>query len=432
MDLATKKLTPLPLPEGRRVSFGDARFTGDGRGLYVASDAGGEFRTLGRVDLATMETTWLSASIPWDVESIEVSPDGTRVAFTTNEDGASKLFFLEGDRPRAVELPLAIVGGMKFSPDSKRLGMTLARPDAPPDVYVLDEAGKLERWTYGEVGGLDASRFVTSERISWPSFDGREIPGYITRLKQRFLPSMTRRERLPVLIDIHGGPESQHRPYFNPSAQFLALELGIAVIHPNVRGSTGYGRTFTSLDDAGRREDSVKDIGALLDWIARQPDLDASRVAVTGGSYGGYMSLASLVHFGDRIRAGIDVVGIANFKTFLANTSAYRQDLRRAEYGDERDPEMAATFERISPANHAEKIRSALLVAHGVNDPRVPVSEARQIAEKVRAAGGRVWSVYAGNEGHGFGRKENRDYLAAVTVLFLEEFLLPNAAAEPR
>jgi dipeptidyl aminopeptidase/acylaminoacyl peptidase len=173
----------------------------------------------------------------------------------------------------------------------------------------------------------------------------------------------------------------------------------------------------------------VRDVGALLDWIAKDPALDASRVAVTGGSYGGYMSLATLVHFGDRVRAGIDVVGIANFRTFLANTSAYRQDLRRAEYGDERDPAMAATFDRISPANSAEKIRSALLVAHGVNDPRVPVGEARQIAERVRGAGGRVWTVYAANEGHGFQKKENRDFLAAVTAMFLAENLLGEAAA---
>jgi dipeptidyl aminopeptidase/acylaminoacyl peptidase len=423
MDVATRKITPVPVPGGSKASSGNAKFTGDGRGLYLASDAVGEFHTLAHVDLATMDYTWLTSDIPWDVTSIDVSPDGKRVAFTTNEDGASKLFLLDDGRIRPVELPLSIVGGVEFSPDSRRLAMTLSRPDAPADVYVLGENG-LERWTYGEVGGLNAARFRTAERISWPTFDGRAIPGYITR------PAKT--GKAPVLIDIHGGPESQHRPLFNPSAQFLALELGIAVINPNVRGSTGYGRTFTSLDDAAKREDSVKDIGALLDWIATQPDLDASRVAVTGGSYGGYMSLACLVHFSDRIRAGIDIVGIANFRTFLANTSAYRQDLRRAEYGDERDPAMAETFERISPANHAGEIRSALLVAHGTNDPRVPISEARQIAEKVRAAGGRVWTVFASNEGHGFGKKENRDYLNAVTVLFLEEYLLAETTPGPR
>lgn len=416
MDLATRKLTAVPAPGGVKAAFGDARFTGDGKGLLVATDAAGEFHTLARVDLETMGYTWLTRDIPWDVASIEVSPDGKRVAFTTNEDGASRLYFLEGDRARPVEIPLGIVFGLDFAPDSRRLGLSFARPDAPPDAYVLDE-GKLERWTFSEVGGLNASRFVTPRRIAWKSFDERMIPGYLTR--------PAKEGKVPVLIDIHGGPEGQHRPFFSGFTQFLAVEMGIAVIHPNVRGSTGYGKTFTALDNAEKREDSVKDIGALLDWIAAQPDLDASRVAVMGGSYGGYMSLASLVHYGDRIRAGIDSVGVANFTTFLKNTSAYRQDLRRAEYGDERDPKMAEFFERISPANHADKIRSALLVAHGKNDPRVPLSEAEQIAAKVRAAGGRVWTVYASNEGHGFARKENRDYFTAVMAMFLEEHLLP-------
>jgi len=415
MDVATRKLTPVPVPGGGKAAFEDARFTGDGKGLLVACDAAGEFQTLARVDLETMAFTWLTRDIPWDVGSIEVSRDGKRVAFTTNEDGASRLWLLEGDRARAVDLPAGIVFGMKFSPDARRLALSLSRADAPADVYVLEDA-RLERWTFSEVGGLNPARFVTPRRIAWKTFDERMIPGWLTR--------PAKDGKVPVLIDFHGGPEGQHRPNFSGLTQFLAVEMGIAVIQPNVRGSTGYGKTFTTLDNAEKREDSVKDVGALLDWIGTQPDLDASRIAVTGGSYGGYMSLASLVHFGDRIRAGIDYVGVANFTTFLKNTSAYRQDLRRAEYGDERDPKMAEVFERISPANHADKIRSALLVAHGRNDPRVPLSEAQQVAAKVRAAGGRVWTVYAANEGHGFQRKENRDYLTAVTVAFLEQNLL--------
>jgi dipeptidyl aminopeptidase/acylaminoacyl peptidase len=197
--------------------------------------------------------------------------------------------------------------------------------------------------------------------------------------------------------------------------------MGIAVILPNVRGSAGYGKTYLQLDNAEKREDSVKDIGALLDWIAKQPELDASRVAVTGGSYGGFMVLSSLTHFGDRIKAGVDYVGICNFNTFLANTSPYRVDLRRAEYGDERDPKMKAVFDRISPANQADKIVSALLVAHGKNDPRVPFSEAEQIVAKVRSHGRTVWTVYADNEGHGFAKKDNADYLRAVEAWFLKK-----------
>jgi dipeptidyl aminopeptidase/acylaminoacyl peptidase len=228
---------------------------------------------------------------------------------------------------------------------------------------------------------------------------------------------------VPVLISIHGGPESQYRPYFSGRTQFDVNELGVAVIAPNVRGSSGYGKTYVKLDNGPLREDSVKDIGALLDWITKQPELDSSRVAVMGGSYGGYMVLASLVHFGDRIQAGIDFVGIASFTTFLENTAAYRRDLRRAEYGDERDPKMQAVFERINPTASAHKIRSALLVAHGENDPRVPFSEAEQIAKKVREQGRPVWTIFADNEGHGFGKKDNYDYFRAVQVLFLKKHL---------
>ena len=236
---------------------------------------------------------------------------------------------------------------------------------------------------------------------------------------------------MPVLISIHGGPESQYRPTFSGTEQYYLNELGIAVIHPNVRGSNGYGKTYLKLDNAERREDSVKDIGRLLDWIGRQEELDANRVAVSGGSYGGYMVLASLVHFGDRLRAGIDRVGIANFITFLERTSPYRQDLRRAEYGDERHESMRKIFERISPLSSAERIRSALLVTHGRNDPRVPFFEAEQLAGRVRSAGRPVWTIYAGNEGHGFARRDNRDYATAVETLFLQEHLglkLPAAA----
>jgi dipeptidyl aminopeptidase/acylaminoacyl peptidase len=281
------------------------------------------------------------------------------------------------------------------------------------------------RWTYSEVGGLNPDTFVKPERFSYESFDGRKIPAYIFRPR-----GASQEKPAAVLIQIHGGPESQYRPFFSPSDQFYVNELGLAVIHPNVRGSAGYGKTYLMLDNAEKREDSVRDIGALLDWIARQPELDASRVAVSGGSYGGFMVLASLTHYSDRIKAGIDIVGIANFITFLERTAPYRQDLRRAEYGDERDPQMRAAFERINPAAHADRIRSALLVAHGENDPRVPFFEAQQIAAKVRERGQSVWTVYAKNEGHGFAKKDNSDYLKAVIAYFLKQQLGLEQAGE--
>jgi dipeptidyl aminopeptidase/acylaminoacyl peptidase len=418
-DVEAKKLTLLPIPGKDKVAFGAIAFAPDGKSVYATTDARGEFLELAKVDLEGGNYQWLTPGTAWDVDNLEVDSKSGLVAYTLNEDGASKLFFWTENGPRPIDLPLGVVGDLEFSPDGKHLGFTLARPDAPADVYSVDvSSGELTRWTHSEVGGLNPASFVTPTRIQFSSFDGRRIPAYY------YKPATASAERpAAVVINIHGGPEAQSRPIFSGPIQYLVSEAGLAVIYPNVRGSAGYGKSYLKLDNARRREDSVKDIGALLDWIARQRELDASRVAVTGGSYGGFMVLASLVRFGSRIRAGVDVVGIANFITFLEHTSPYRQDLRRAEYGDERDPAMRAFFEKINPTSHAQRIESALLIAHGVNDPRVPFSEAQQIARRVGSAGRSVWTIYAENEGHGFAKKDNRDYLTAVEVMFLEQHL---------
>ena len=224
---------------------------------------------------------------------------------------------------------------------------------------------------------------------------------------------------------IHGGPEGQTRPRFSRYTQYLNRALGAAVVAPNVRGSAGYGKSWLLLDNGRKREESVRDIGALLDWIAAQPELDPERVAVLGGSYGGYMVLASLVHYGERLRCAVDVVGIANFVTFLENTQGYRRDLRRAEYGDERDPEMRSFLQSISPTTHAERIRRPLLVAQGANDPRVPASESEQIVAALRRTKTPVWYLLARDEGHGFRKRRNQDALMATIGLFVKTFLLP-------
>jgi dipeptidyl aminopeptidase/acylaminoacyl peptidase len=419
LDVADGKKTLLPISAQTKAAFGPLKFAPDGKSVWLATDMRGEFRELAQVDLTTMKYAWLTEDIPWDVEAIEVEPKSGSVAFTVNEDGASSLYLIENGKRRRIELPLGQVASLEFSVDGRQLGFTLARPDAPPDAWALSLAdGKLTRWTYSEVGGLNPEKFVTASRIQFPAFDGRKIPAYY------FKPRHVAKARpAGVLITIHGGPEGQYRPLFNGTDQFYLNELGMAVIHPNVRGSLGYGKTYLKLDNADQREDSVRDIGSLLDWIATQPELDASRVVVMGASYGGFMVLASLTHFSDRIRAGVDIVGIASFRSFLKNTSPYRQDLRRAEYGDERDPNMQSFFEKIDPLSNVERINSALLVAHGRNDPRVPFSEAEQIARSVESRGRRVWTVYADNEGHGFAKKANRDYLTAVIVLFFSEAL---------
>jgi dipeptidyl aminopeptidase/acylaminoacyl peptidase len=424
LDLATNQRADLPLPTQDKAAIGALAFAPDGKSAWIATDARGEFRQLARLDLTALRYEWFSDDIPWDVNGLAVDDDSGHAAFTVNASGASRLLLLEPQRDgsfkrRELDFPRGIISSLDFSPDGKQLGFTLARPDAPADAYSLDIAsGEMQRWTYSEVGGLDPATFVTAVPIEAKSFDGRMIPAWFYRPR-----TATAQQPAPVLIQIHGGPEGQAQPYFSGTTQFILNEMGLAVLVPNVRGSSGYGKTYLKLDNAELRDDSVKDIGATLDWIKEQPELDASRVAVSGGSYGGFMVLASLVKFGDRIKAGIDNVGICNFNTFLKNTSAYRVDLRRAEYGDERDEKMRAVFDQISPANHADKIVSALLVAHGKNDPRVPFSEAEQIAAKVRSHGRPVWTVFADNEGHGFAKKDNADYLRAVEAYFLKQNL---------
>ena len=400
------------------ASYRDARFSKDGQRLFVASDREGEFVELFEHDLAKKTWTSRTREIPWNVEQLTVSPDGRQVAFTANEDGYSVLYLMDGAgrvRPQTT-LPRGIITGLQYAPKANVIGFTLSGPDCAGDAYTYDpRLRKLTRWTSSEVGGLNHERFVKPELIRYESFDGKKIAAFFYRPEGE--------GPFPVLVNIHGGPESQARPYFSAITQYLVNESKIAVLVPNVRGSDGYGKTYLQLDNGFKREDSVKDIGALLDWIAKRPALDESRVGVFGGSYGGYMVLASLVHFGDRIRAGCDVVGISNFVTFLTNTKAYRRDLRRAEYGDERDAKMREFLASISPTAHLDKIQSPLFVAHGANDPRVPVSETDQIVEAVRSNGRDVWYMLARNEGHGFRKKENRDLFYQLMILFFEKHL---------
>ncbi|MGS1077509.1 S9 family peptidase [Pseudoxanthomonas beigongshangi] len=432
VDLASGKLTRFPV-EGGKAASGGFRYAGDGRGVFYITDEHlegkpQEFRTLRYHNPATGELRVVSADIPWDVDRLDVSADGRHVAYVSNEDGIGRLhvFAWPSFQPVALpELPIGIVGRMGFSPDGGKLALTLNTATSPSDVYVIDlAAAKLDRWTRSEVGGLDVGGFVAPTLVRYPTFD--QVDG-----KPRTIPAFyykparaAKNGRHPVLIDIHGGPEGQSLPAFNAGIQYLVNEMGIAVLVPNVRGSTGYGKTYVQLDNGFKREDSVKDIGALLDWIGQQPELDAGRVGVYGGSYGGYMVLASLMHYSDRIRAGIDVVGISHFGTFLKNTESYRRDLRRAEYGDEREPAMAEHFEKISPLNHANRITSPLFVAQGRNDPRVPYTEAEQIVKAVRGNGQPVWYLEFSDEGHGFQKKSNSDYFSASSMLFWQRHLL--------
>jgi dipeptidyl aminopeptidase/acylaminoacyl peptidase len=418
--LASRQLTRFH-PTQEPAYFGEARFSADGQMVYFTSDEASEFRQLRVQPLAGGEEKKLSGAQPWNVEEFALSPDGKKLAYVTNEDGLSALHVLglvTGNALPVPRLPVGQVDRIEFDPKSQQLGFSIDRATSPADLYSFRIGERtLTRWTESEVGGLNTAGFIEPSLIRFPSFDGRRIPAFV------YKPQGLSGKR-PVLINIHGGPESQALPTFTPSFQFYLKELGIAVLVPNVRGSDGYGKSYLKLDNGMLREDSVKDIGALLDWIATQPDLDASRVLVAGGSYGGYMTLASMTHFNDRLRAGIDIVGISHFATFLTNTQDYRRDLRRVEYGDERVPEMRAFMDRIAPLNNAAKITKPMFIIQGLNDPRVPASEAEQMVSKIRANGGEVWYLAAKDEGHGFRKKANRDFQAAATVLFLRRSLL--------
>ncbi len=281
---------------------------------------------------------------------------------------------------------------------------------------------KVVRWTESELGGLVASDLIEPQLIRWKSFDEKEITGfYYAPAKEKFS------SKRPVIINIHGGPEGQSRPIFLGRNNYFINELGVAMIYPNVRGSSGFGKSFLKLDNGLQREDSVRDIGGLLDWISAHPDLDATKIMVTGGSYGGYMTLAVATQYNDRIACSLDIVGISHFGTFLKNTESYRRDLRRVEYGDERDPKLAEFFEKIAPLNNASKITKPLFIVQGGNDPRVPLSEAEQMRDKVKENKGRVWYLMARDEGHGFRKKNNADFQFYATILFVRENLLGTA-----
>jgi dipeptidyl aminopeptidase/acylaminoacyl peptidase len=414
----------LLTPKGgaEKVSYSGGQFAPDGKAIYVTTDKDSEFQRLARIDLASGKHTYLSSQISWDVEDFDLTRDGKLLAYVTNEDGASVLRVLDvqtGKETKVAGLPLGTVGALKWHKNGRDLGFGFASARSPSDVYSWDAAaGKLERWTESETGGLNPETFSEPELVRWKSFDGKTISGFLYKPPAKFAG------KRPVVVNIHGGPEGQARPGILGRTNYFINELGVAVIFPNVRGSTGFGKTFSKLDNGYLREDSVKDIGALLDWIKTRSDLDADRIMITGGSYGGYMTLASAVHYNDRIRCALDVVGISNFVSFLERTEAYRRDLRRVEYGDERGPKMRAFLEKIAPLHSAGKISKPLFIVAGANDPRVPLNESEQMVATIRQNGGVIWYLVGKNEGHGFAKKANQDFQFYATVAFTQENLL--------
>ena len=431
LDLTTGELQLLAGDAENPSSNIAAGFDQSDKNVLFVSNQNNGAAELAQVSLDDVSViTFVPSVSNWDITQFVLSPDRKRGAFIANEAGISRLYLFDPKglkMKRVSKIPLGLIAGLDYSPDGNKLGMTLNSARNPNDAFVLElgrkplSAKDLTRWTFSEVGGLDTSKFSKPTPITYPSFlEGLEqdlpIPAFV------YLPPGD--GPFPVVIHVHGGPENQFRPRFNSDFQLLIDQLGVAIIAPNIRGSLGYGSGYITLDNGYNREASVRDIGALLDWIAKQPELDKDRVAIMGASYGGYIALASAVHYSDRLRAAVDRVGISNFVTFLENTQDYRRELRRYEYGDERDPEMRAYLERISPLNNVDKIKIPLFVQQGNNDPIVPRTESEQMVNALREQGQTVWYMNALNEGHGYDRKENRDLYQQVTYLFLQKYLL--------
>lgn len=427
LDVETKELTQINDDKTEAV-FLASGWDKTGKKIYATTNLGREFNTLVQYDVQSKKIEYITDDIPWDIEEGAINKSRTKSAFTVNENGFSQLYLMDlasNEYKKVSNLPIGQIYSFKFHPSRDELAMVLNTTETPGDVYSLDLiTRKTKRWTTSEVGGLDTSLFPKPELIHYETYDEvdgkkRKIPAFIYKPKNTKGP-------LPVMISIHGGPEGQHTPYFSSFYAYLANEMGISVIAPNVRGSSGYGKTYLKLDNGFNRENSVKDIGKLIEWIEKNPEFDKDRIAVFGGSYGGYMVLSSMYNFNDKIKCGVDIVGISNFVTFLENTEEYRRDLRRAEYGDERDPKMREYLLSISPTNHVNEFKAPLFVIQGANDPRVPMSEAEQMVKSIRENNGTVWYMLAKDEGHGFRKKENRDRMTESVAMFLQENLLGN------
>ncbi|NMH29452.1 S9 family peptidase [Flavobacterium silvaticum] len=421
-DTATGKLSQVTDRKSKGVVNQEASFSSQTDLIWLITDKDNEFQRLATYNLKTRKYEFFTTSIPWGVDSFILSEDKFHIMFVTNEAGTNKMYKMDtADKKISpiAGIPVGLIGNMQFTRDAKSLYFSQATAKSSSDVYKIEfPSGKIRRWTQSELGGIQESDISNPELIEWTSFDKQKISGFY------YPPASKFSGKRPVVIVIHGGPEGQSQAAFLGGNNYFTNEMGVALILPNVRGSSGYGKTFLQKDNGMFREDSVKDIGALLDWIAQQPGLDKDRIMIMGGSYGGYMTLATAFHYADKIRCSIDIVGISNYNTFLKNTEEYRRDLRRAEYGDERDPKMAAFFDKIAPLNNIDKIKKPLFIIQGTNDPRVPVSEAIQMRDKLQAAGNTVWYLEAKDEGHGFRKKQNIDYQRLATIRFMQEYLV--------
>ncbi len=409
-----------------KVGITGARFSRDGQGVYLISDRDSDFKRLRYVNLFTAEHSLLGGPLIGDVEELALSRDGRYLAYVGNDAGRSKLNLIDLKTHQDLtppHLPMGLIDHLRFDPDGKRLAFALAPADRPRDAWVLDiAANRAESWTHSEQGTLDPSRAAEPRVTRFPTFDRidgqfREEPVYVYEPKE---PGPH-----PVLIVFHDGPQAQFRPAFDPWIEYVVDTLGYAVVAPNLRGSSGYGRAYEIADNQLQRDDVIKDLGALIVWVGSQSSFDAKHVIVSGAGYGGFLALAALANYGDRLRGGVDLGGIGDFVTYAANGPASREAARRAEFGDERDPDTRAFLRRISPLTTADHIGKPVLVVHGRNDARVPITQSEQMVATLRARGVEVWYLEARNEGYNFLRLQDREACLRAFATFLRSLEAP-------
>ncbi len=428
LETETGELTHLTPHEGD-VRYLSAGWGPDGEALYLVTDDGADTLYLARLDTETGQLDTVREGGDWNVDGVALDEETGLLVYSRNVDGYTELTAgtltgaLTVEEFAAPALPGDVAGGVSFGPGGERFALSASGRATNTNVYVVslpelrgagdsDRVDASTRWTHASTAGVPTESFVEPELVRYETFDGREVPAFLS------VPGDTSEGETPVIVDIHGGPESQRRPSFSGLIQYF-LSRGYAVFEPNVRGSTGYGKAYTHLDDVEKRMDAVRDIEAAVDWLERRPAIDPDRIVAKGGSYGGFVVLAALTEYPDRWAAGIDSVGIANFVTFLENTGPWRRQLREAEYGSLADDR--GLLERISPINNIEQIEAPLFVLHGANDPRVPLAEAEQIVARARDQGVPVEKLVFEDEGHGVSKLENRVEAYTRVVDFLDE-----------
>jgi dipeptidyl aminopeptidase/acylaminoacyl peptidase len=422
VDAASGQKRLITPKGGEKVAYVPIGFSVDGKGIYASCDRDREFQHIVYIRLADGELKHLTED-KWDVEGAVLSHDRKSIAYAVNENGSSVLKVLElaSGKPHMLpKLPSGVIGGVTWHEDNQHLAFSVNSARSPSDVYSLDlKAGKVERWTTSETGGLKTSEFAEPRLVKWTSFDGRAITGWLYMPPASKFPG-----KRPVIVNIHGGPEGQSRPIYLGRNNYFLNEMGVAILYPNIRGSTGFGKTYVALDNGFKRVDAYRDIETLLGWIKQQPSLDGGRIMVTGGSYGGHMTLVTATRYNDLITCSLDVVGMSSLVTFLEHTEPYRRDLRRVEYGDERDPKMREFLESVAPMNHVADCKKPIFIVAGANDPRVPKSEADQMVAALEKQGTPVWYLVGKDEGHGFAKKRNADFQFYATIEFVEKCLL--------